>query len=459
MPTLCTSRPEVQRYLVQAVAGICRAVPDLGGFFSITASENLTNCWSHGQGARCPRCAGRRPGEVIAEVNRLFFEGIRQSGAPARLIAWDWGWSETWAGEAISGLPDQAALMSVSEWELAIERGGVKSEVGEYSISAVGPGPRARRHWGLAQKRGLKTIAKIQAGNTWELSAVPYIPAVANVARQAEQLRASGVRGFMLGWTLGGFPSPNLEVVSETLACGSAQEAMRRVAERRFGARLAPDVVRAWRGFSAAFSEFPFHVGVLYSGPQQLGPANLLWAEPTGLPATMVGFPYDDLEAWRAVYPPGVFIGQLEKVADGFDAALAQLRAAVATPGTGTPPEPAQRRAFLQECRVAEAAAVHFRSTANQARFVLTRRAIAAAKPARPSAPQLAVLERVLQDEIGLARRLYHIQSSDSSIGFEASNQYLLCSPGSVGEDPQLPGPAGAVAATVAGGGNVKRET
>ena len=420
---LCTSAPEVRQFLVEALAGICRAVPELGGFFSITASENLTNCWSHGGGAGCPRCAARRPAEVIAEVNRLFCQGIRQSGAPAQLIVWDWGWSDAWAGEAIGGLPEGVALMSVSEWQLPLERGGVKTEVGEYSISAVGPGPRAQRHWRLAQARGLKTVAKVQAGNTWELAAVPYIPAVENVARHAERLRATGVRGFMLGWTLGGFPSPNLEAVSETLACGSAPEAMRRVAERRFGAELAPAVVTAWRGFSAAFREFPFHTGVLYSGPQQLGPANLLWAEATGFQATMVGFPYDDLDAWRAVYPPEVFIGQLDKVADGFEAALDQLRTALAQ--AKTPPALPQRQALAQECRVAEAAAIHFRSAANQARFVLARRALAAAKAPGGAGAQIAVLERMLKAEIALACRLYRLQSRDSAIGFEASNHYF----------------------------------
>jgi alpha-glucuronidase len=52
---LCTSAPEVREFLVESVATICRAVPGLGGFFSISASENLSNCWSHGQGAQCPR--------------------------------------------------------------------------------------------------------------------------------------------------------------------------------------------------------------------------------------------------------------------------------------------------------------------------------------------------------------------------------------------------------------------
>lgn len=435
---LCTSVPEVQEFIRNSVATICRAVPDLGGFFSISASENLTNCWSHGGGAKCPRCSQRPPADVIAEVSRLFAEGIRegtvrvragQSSSPTEpdgrdahptLIAWDWGWNDAWAGDVVKQLPAEVALQSVSEWSLPIERGGVKSEVGEYSISAIGPGPRAQRHWKIARERGLKTIAKIQAGCTWELSAVPYIPAVENVARHAENLRDANIDGLMLGWTLGGYPSPNLEVVSETLACGSADEAMQRVAERRFGDALAPAAVKAWRGFSAAFREFPYHIGVVYSGPQQVGPANLIWAEPTGYAATMVGFPYDNLDAWRAVYPPEVFIQQLEKVAGGSEHSLAELRAGTAQSAATAE----QRRALELECGVAEAAGIHFRSAANQARFVSARTALAKAGDATASTQQQAEMKRMLHNEIALARRLYELQRGDSRLGFEASNQY-----------------------------------
>ena len=415
--TLCTSAPEVQRFLVESVASIGRAVPGLGGFFSITASENLTNCWSHGGGAKCPRCGKRPAPQVIAEVNSLFAKGIQESGSQAQLIAWDWGWNDNWAQEAIEHLPAATAFMSVSEWRLPLHRGGVQTEVGEYSISAVGPGPRARRHWELARQRGLKTIAKVQAGNTWELSAVPHIPAVENVARHAENLHRAGIEDVMLGWTLGGCPSSNLEVVSETLACGSAEEGMRRVAVRRFGPALAPAVISAWRGFSAAFSEFPFQIGVLYSGPQQMGPANLLWGAPTGYHATMVGFPYDDLESWRAVFPPDIFASQFEKMAEGFERTLTPLRGAA----SGTGPE---YLALEEECRVAEAAAIHFRSVANQARFVAARRAVTTTKSREEMRVQAAILERVLKEEIELARRLHKLQSCDSRIGFEASNQY-----------------------------------
>jgi hypothetical protein len=211
--------------------------------------------------------------------------------------------------------------------------------------------------------------------------------------------------------------------VSEILAGESADQALQRVAERHFGISLAPAMVTAWRQFSAAFREFPYHPGLLYSGPQQLGPANLLWAEPTGYHASMVGFPYDDLDAWRAVYPPEVLIRQFEKVAAGFTAALDQLRADASHPDRSL--SSAQRQALDEECRVAEAAAIHFRSTANQARFVLARRAVATTGTPAEAAPHLETLEAVLHEEIRLAQRLHRIQSNDSRIGFEASNHYF----------------------------------
>ncbi len=419
---LCTSDADVQKFLTNSVAIICRAVPDLAGFFTISGSENLTNCWSHRKGDKCPRCGKRAPADVIAEVHACFREGIRQAGSQTRLIAWDWGWSDDWVPGIVEKLPGDVALMSVSEWSTPIKRGGVDSIVGEYSISAVGPGPRATRHWALARKRGLKALAKIQAGCTWELSSVPYIPAVANVAQHAANLRAAGVDGLMLGWSLGGYPSPNLEVVAEVGGGKAPDEALNAVAQRRFGTALAPLVVRAWREFSVAFSEFPFHIGVVYNAPQQYGPANLLWAEATGYKRTMVGFPYDDLDGWRAVYPPDIFAAQFEKISAGFEQAIAKLKTESAKLAGGA----GVQRALARELGVAEAAAIIFRSTANQVRFVMARRALAAAKTTEGRQQPLAELERVLKEEVALAQRLHAIQSGDSRIGFEASNHYFF---------------------------------
>jgi len=423
---MCTSNGDVQKWIRDSVASVSKAVPDLRGFFSISASENLTNCYSHSSGKGCPRCGKRTPQEVIAEVNTLFQQGIQDAGTKAELIVWDWGWNDDWAEGIINALPKQAAFMSVSEWSIPIERGGVRTETGEYSISTIGPGPRALRHWDFAKKRGMRTIAKIQAGTTWEIGSVPYIPAVLNVAEHIDRLRKADLNGLMLSWTLGGYPSPNLEVVAEMSRIEEGRpsptpdEAMQTVATRWFGPGLAPRVVEMWRELSVSFREFPFAGGLLYVAPQHVGPSNPLWETPTNYKATMVGYPYDDLEGWRACYPEDVFIGQFTKMADGFNAAITKLREVT----TDIKCEPKQRKALDEEIDVADTCAIHWRTVANQARFVSKRRALAAETDAEKARALIQDIEQILKDEITLAQRLFAIQSRDSRIGFEASNQY-----------------------------------
>ena len=122
-----------------------------------------------------------------------------------------------------------------------------------------------------------------------------------------------------------------------------------------------------------------------------MGPSNLLWAEPTGYRASMVGFPYDDLDGWRTVYPPQVFIDQMEKVASGFREGIAILEQA----RSKMPPEirnnlgrlPAEWIALQREIDVARASELHFQSTANQSRFVMARDALAKATTRRGRPP------------------------------------------------------------------------
>ncbi len=425
--TVCTSLPAVREYLSSSIASICKAVPDIGGFFTITASENLTSCWSHGKGAQCPRCAGRGAAEVIAEVNTAIYEGIKRTKSSARLLAWDWGWGSDMAEKTIRLLPKEVSVMSVSEWDMPIKRGGVDSVVGEYSVSTVGPGERAKSHWQWARQTGHRAVAKIQAANSWELSAVPYLPVLENVAQHALNLRAAQVDGLMLGWTLGGYPSPNIEVMSEVqnlpasaLTGDILNQTLLKVASRRYGEEVAADVVEAWRGYSRAFREFPFHIGLVYTAPMQFGVSNLLWAEPTGYRATMIGFPYDDLNGWRMVYPPDVYVSQMKKVAQGFRDSLRNLQSRLPNPLPDTP----QSNALRQEIGLVEAISIHFQSTANQARFVQLRDALASRGENPVRAQQMEDIRNLLVEESRLAQKLYLLQSQDSRIGFEASNQY-----------------------------------
>ncbi|MBN1292587.1 MAG: hypothetical protein JXB48_12175 [Candidatus Latescibacteria bacterium] len=419
---LCTSVLEVRQWLRDSLAYVFSRVPNLGGVFTITGSENFTHCWSHGREASgCPRCSKRPAGEVIAEVNRSIFEGV-QSGSPdAAVIAWDWGWHDDWVETIIDGLPEDTYVMSVSEWSKPIIRGGIGSTVGEYSISSVGPGPRALKHLAIAKNRGLKTIAKMQVNCSWELSAVPYLPVMNTIEQHCRNLADTDIDGMMLSWSVGGYPSPNLELVSKfgqhTPPPG---QVLPDIARERYGMQAVPDVLEAWTKFSNAFSEYPFHIMYVYSGPTQYGPSNLLYPEPTGYSATMIGFPYDDLDGWRAIYPADVLASQFEKLSSEWDKGLDSMRQAEKKDLNQK-----ESKNLREDLIIAEAAYLHFKSSANLIRFITARNTLLSNTVKRDERTALASeIQALVSDEIRNAQSLYNLTCTDSRIGFEASNQY-----------------------------------
>jgi len=424
---LCTSVPEVKRWLADSLSYVFREVPNLGGIFTITASENLTHCASHFRKDQCPRCKERSAAEIIAEVNTVMHDAVRAANPQAKVIVWDWGWNDNDAPEIIAALPKSCWFQSVSEWSLPIERGGIKSAVGEYSISSVGPGPRAARHWELARKSGLKTVAKVQFNITWELAAIPYLPVADLVAEHVSNLSASGVNGLMLSWSLGGSPSPNLEIARDYQTANAAtaddkvqrrNEVLDRVAANRYGSG-AGKARQAWTLFSTGFREFPYHIGLCYTGPQQWGAANLFFPKPTGYSATMVGIPYDDVRSWCAVYPPEIAAGQFRKVAEHFAQGLPLLREAIAL----APPE--RKRDVESEYRFADAARLHFAACANMIEYNMFRNRLLEEKDANEKQRLISLIEKTIIAELQTARDMYRLAKSDSRIGYESSNHYF----------------------------------
>ncbi|MFO0926241.1 MAG: alpha-amylase family protein [Gemmataceae bacterium] len=329
--TLCTSDPRVRKWMTDALTHVFRAVPELGGVFTITASENLTSCASHNRQAECPRCKGRPAAAILAEVNAAIEQGVHRGNPAAQVIVWDWGWAGHGdAPDHIARLPNNVWLMSVSEWAQPYQRGGIKGTVDEYSLSVVGPGPRATRHWQLARKRGLKTVAKVALNNTWELSSLPFLPVMELVAEHCANLANADVDGLMMSWSLGGYPSPNLLLARRILGHKGVDtgQVLDELAADRYGRRAAAPARKAWHAFSQAFREFPYGLG-LYDAPQQHGPANLLYRTPTGYRATMTCYPFDDLTAWCGRYPPAILAGQFQKVAAGWAAGVNHLEQAV----------------------------------------------------------------------------------------------------------------------------------
>ena len=408
--TICTTAaPEVLTYLEEALFSLFSQVPELGGILTITMSENATNCHYDTKSAECPFCSKVPPEKIIADINSAMERGMHRAAPEAKMLIYDWSWRRDaedmkpleFKKKVIDLLPkhENVFITCVSEWGMETHVGGVKQYLRDYSISQVGPAGEAKAVWAYAREKGLKTAAKVQINNSWELAAVPSIPVPYLIREHLDKLRKERVSGLMLSWTLGGFPGGNLEQLR-----GTPEE----VAAQKFGPATAEKVCRAWRLFSEAFRNFPHSVGVVYNAPMNYGPMNLLYLQPSGYRATMVGFPYDHVEAWRNIYPEEVFVNQFQILTDKWREGLEMLK--LAAPGVSA----AEREDFEDIRRTAETAFCHFESTLLQTRFTLARR-----KGDRETMRSCA------EEEREIALKLYKIARTDSRIGFEASNHYF----------------------------------
>ena len=129
---------------------------------------------------------------------------------------------------------------------------------------------------------------------------------------------------------------------------------------------------------------------------------SLLYPEPTGWKATMIGFPYDDLAGWRSVYPEEVFERQFGLLCDQWRQGLALLEGE------------SGGAAFEEFVRMARACLCHFSSTLNQIRYVRARDGQAGRE----------TLLRILAAEREATLQLMALRAQDSRLGFEASNHY-----------------------------------
>lgn len=421
--TMCSSDPRVRKWLTESYEYVFKNVPDLAGVFTITGSENLTTCASHYQHKNCARCSNKDFAEITTDINTLIAEGVHRGNPKAKTIVWDWGWQDQFAEKIIKNLPKNCWFQSVSEWSLPISRGGVSSAVGEYSLSAVGPGPRAQKHWQYAREAGLKTVAKVQVNATWEFASIPQIPVLNLAAQHASNLSKQKINGLMLSWSLGGYPSINLSLFRD-VGTGkmSSEECLKNVAVSSYGEAASDTVLEAWKLFSDGFSQYPYSGGTIYFGPQHMGPANPFYLKPTGYKASMVGFPYDDLTGWCSIYPPNVWIQQMELVRDGFSNGCNKFEEAIALMPLEKQTE---ARMQLGQYRAAE---MHFASCVNQARFTDARNTfykLPEEAASKEKEALLSVMQSAVENELTVAKKIYTLVKSDSAIGYESSNHYF----------------------------------
>ena len=387
---LCTSTPEVQEYLKNSIAFICKEVPELGGFFTITRSENLTNCYSHSgsqdKECSCPRCRENSVGEVIGKTIGCMAEGAHSVNPDIKFFAWSWGWKE-FSEDIIRHLPKDVILISQSELDMPFNRGGVTGTVLDYSMSIIGPGELAKNEWKIARECGLETGAKVQINTTWESSTVPALPVFQSIEEHIKGLQKENVQHLLLSWTLGGYPCANIAHAAKYFYedCDLEDE--------------SDEMLEAQEYFTNAFKEFPFYIDTLYQGPQNAGPSNLLYEQKTGYEASMTCFAYDDLEHWRSIYPVDIFENQFKKLCNIWKIGLDKLEGCEEN----------------ETIIMAHAAYCLFKSCLNQIRFVRAR-----------DEKRISDAVCAAKEELEITRKMLSLMNKNAAIGFEAANHYYF---------------------------------
>ncbi|MBR2646622.1 MAG: hypothetical protein IKD47_03600 [Clostridia bacterium] len=404
--TLCLEKAETQQYLYEAAKDLLEDVRDLGGFITITMSENPTHCNYRPQ-TNCPICKGIAPEKSAAKVNNILMRAVRDSGTGAELIANLWGWSpfmdwtEVQTLDGVDLLDTDISVMCVSEYGLDIEKGGVKSGIIDYSISNPGPSEITKKTLSRAAQKGHKLYAKVQVNNSWECSAAPYLPAFDLTYEHLKNLSKIGVRDYMLTWTLGGYPSPVLDMTAEFAEKGAAFDLEKWYA-KTYGAHAAA-VHEAVRDFCEGFKEYPFSIDSLYFSPKSLGAANLWSLQSEEKTSTMVCFAYDDYETWIQPYPYETYVSQYEKLLKRWGQGCVELQK--------LPDEP-----LVKELKIcAETAYLHFEADLLQTQFAYYKRDVEKYRK-----ELLCVVE---QAKAG-TEKLLQLVRENACVGFEASNHY-----------------------------------
>ena len=399
---MCTSALEVKNYLYQSVIKLFEMVPDLGGFFTITMSENLTNCYSRQlDEITCPRCKNRKPWEVVAEVNNLMAKGAHDAKSDAKVIVWTWGWPDEWAEKVIPLMTEGQILQCTSEEAMKFCIGGTEGSVQDYTMSLCGPGEKAKSMWKVARECDIQMSAKLQLNNTWEMATVPFIPVFKNIEKHIRQLKEQGVEHLQMSWTLGGCPSPNLRLAAWLL---EDKGTVREFLVDWLGEEIGDGVYHAQEKLSDAFSHYPFHLYTLYFGPQNFGPMAPFFLERTDYRASMVGYPYDDLERWRGIYPEDVYKEQYRLLVEGWKDGLKQLL-----------DYEGHDKQLDEIIFMTQVILCQYESAYHHIQFVMCR----------DSDGEEEELLRIVHTEMETVQALIQLRRKDSRIGYESSNQYF----------------------------------
>lgn len=436
----CPFSDAARRYLTEAVGGLFRAVPHLGGLINISHGERATSCLSSlastGEGRiQCPVCSQKQPWEILYATLEPMEQAMHAVAPDADLISWLYmpqpqGPVKSTLADWVYDIPAHTPPGVILQFNF---ESGVRRQVfgreligGDYWLSNPGPSDRFERVAESARAAGTAVSAKIQTGCSHEVASIPFVPIPGMLHRKFEAMRRLGVSASMLCWYFGNYPGVMNKAAGELSFEPFPEDEdafLRRLAQVYWGAD-ADTVAAAWKELAAGYQHYPLTNLFQYYGPMHDGP---VW------PLHLV--PQDDplSPSWllastqtREPWPPsGDRVGEAfgecltlpevvtlcRRISESWDRGTARLTALV--PHWGQQPE------RLLDIGLAEALGIQFRSGYDIMRFYeLRERLFRMDGPGRQDL--LAEMAAILRREIAGDERLLDLCAADSRLGFHS---------------------------------------
>jgi len=427
MVCFCPFSATAGQYLYEAVNGIFKAVPRLGGMINISHGERATTCLSNvspsaAQKVDCPVCSGKKHWEIIHAALSSMEKGMRDAAPDAQLISWLYMPQPEkladWVFEIPGHVPDNVILQS------NFESGGTKEQLGktrvggDYWLSYVGPCDSFRKIAESAVASGTQLSAKIQVGCSHEVATVPFVPVPALLYRKYQKMHELGVSSVMQCWYFGNYPG----IMNK--AAGMLAFEDFEFGEKYFLKKLAlPDwgqhanaIVEAWTLLADGYANYPLSNMFQYYGPMHDGVVWPLYLYPAYKPLA---------PTWKLEFgTSGDFIGEcLEN--HTIEEAIILCREMSEQWNRGVKILNSLRNDFndnpdrLKDIGLAEALGIQFESGYNILRFYALREQLFNAERSMQKSI-LNEMEMIVMDEIGRSERLIELCENDSRLGFHS---------------------------------------
>ena len=418
--SFCPNSPKAQQFLYECTNSVFKAVPHLGGLFTISYGERMTTCINciadlENGTIPCPKRCKHTPGEILAMTLEPLKRGMTDANPDAELISWLYLSQPAQFGHWLSDLPEKLSedMILVTNFEsgVKVSQFGHIRVGGDYWLSIVGP---SERFISLAQaaKGHCQFGAKLQVANSHECATAPNIPVPGMLYRKYRKMKELGVKHVIQCWFFGNYPGIMNEAAGKLAFedfSGTEDDFLLRLAAPAWGCD-APKVVQAWKYFTSGYCNYPAETNFQYYGPMHDGTVWPLHLRQTRTPLA---------PAWKpADYPSGDSIGEclidfrLEEVTELCGKMSSEWHKGLEVLNR------IGRTGHEWDFSLAEALDIMFRSGYNDLRFYLIRNHLMDSPP--DSAILLHELKVIAEEEIHNSRRLAELCRKDPRLGYHS---------------------------------------